>query len=103
MKYLVITQRDGSLWKVPVDLIARSRATHYAPEFGGDVERSLKEDTMPLFEDDDYEIQDWAANNMNWDEVAPKAAQLRGPLPLSLDDFQEAWTNGSKEVMEEPE
>jgi hypothetical protein len=47
-KYLTIKQSDGSVWGVPVEMIARNRAEFYASEFDGDVEQSLQEDTLPL-------------------------------------------------------
>ena len=97
MKMLTIEMPDGSKWGVPVEVIARNRAAHYAHEFGGDVERSMAEDTMPLFESDDYEVEDWAANNMNWSDVEKQAKKLQAaPVP----DFQEAWVNGEKAVIE---
>lgn len=95
IKVLTIEQSDGSVWAVPVSIIARNRAEHYASEFDGDVERSLAEDTNPLFEADDYEVRDWAANNMNWKDVAEHAFLVRKAPPL---DFQEAWCNGEKAV-----
>lgn len=87
---------DGSLWDVPVMAIARHRAAYYADEFDGDVERSLKEDTLPLFADDDYQIKDWASNNMDWSDVAEVAWQFS----KSKTDFQEGWVNGRKEIVE---
>lgn len=96
MKMLTIEMPDGSKWGVPVEMIARNRAEHYASEFGGDVERSLAEDTIPLFESDDYEVEDWASNNMNWSDVAAQAKKLQdAPEP----DFQKAWVNGEKAVI----
>lgn len=87
-KYLTVKMDDGSVWGVPVEMIARSRATHYAHEFDGDFERSLKEDTLPLFESDDYEIEDWAKNNMNWSDFDGHQVKLEeAPVP----DYQEAW------------
>jgi len=50
-----------------------------------------------LFESDDYEIKDWAANHMNWRDVEAYAKKLKKPKP----DFQEGWTNGHKEVVDE--
>lgn len=47
-KYMTIEMQDGSIWGVPVEMIAKNRAAHYAHEFDGDVERSLAEDTIPL-------------------------------------------------------
>lgn len=84
---------------MPVDMIARNRAAHYAHEFGGDVERSLKFDTLPLFESDDYLIEDWAENNMNWDDFKGHQFKLSSE---QRPNFQEGWVNGKKEVVEVP-
>lgn len=95
-RYLHVSMPDGSTWSVPVEIIARDRAKHYAKEFGGDVERSLTEDTIPLFDGDDYEVKDWAANNMNWKDVKSHAVCVKGPF---IPDYQEGWINGDKEVV----
>jgi hypothetical protein len=93
-----VKMRDGTVWGVPVMAIARNRAAHYAKEFGGDVERSLAEDTVPLFTDANYEISDWARNNMDWSDVEKLATKLRDPPPMSASDMQEAWVNGENHV-----
>lgn len=96
MKVMIVEMPDGSEWQVPVDVIARNRAEHYANEFDGDVERSLAEDTMPLFASDDYEVKDWAENNMNWADVVSDATQ-REPGNV---DYQDGWANGEKRICE---
>ena len=96
MKMLTTKQPDGSVWGVPVELIARDRAKHYAHEFGGDIERSLREDTWPCFADE-FEIADWAQNNMNWSDVQSSAKCITSaPEP----DFQEGWMNGDKHIID---
>lgn len=97
MKLLTFKLPDGAMWGVPVDVIARDRANEYAHEFDGDVERSLTEDTLPLFESTPYEIEDWAANNMNWNDVSDQAFRVS---PAPSPDMQEAWMNGAKGLME---
>ena len=96
--HLEVEMPDQSKWMVPVRLVAESRARYYAEdrgEFDGDVQRSLDEDTVPLFEDDHSEIIDWAANNMDWDDVAHEAfCSSKGDT-----DFQEGWCNGEKKVV----
>lgn len=96
-KLLSVEMPDGSKWGVPVDMIARHRAMHYAHKFGGDVERSLTEDTMPIFKSDDYFIEDWAENNMNWSDFEGHQFKLSDEEPP---DFQDAWVNGNKKVVE---
>lgn len=96
MKMLKIEMPDGSKWGVPVVIIARNRAAQYAHEYGGDVQKSLLDDTVPLFESDDYEVEDWAANNMNWVDVK-EYAQL---LEQRECDYQEGWVNGDKSVID---
>jgi len=90
---LLIKQRDGSIWSVPVLTVAFNRAEYYKDEFDGSVARSLKEDTLPLFEDDAGEITDWAMNNMNWKDVEHVAHPHEPTKPLSPEDFQQAWLN----------
>jgi hypothetical protein len=88
---------DGSKWDIPVNVIALDRAKYYArKEFDGDIDRSLAEDTNPLFESDDYEIEDWAANNMNWSDVEEFATKVNDKEEVN---YQEGWVNGEKEVV----
>lgn len=95
-KEYVVTMENGEKWSIPVSVIAQDRATYYAArDFGGDVGKSLKEDTAPLFSDDDYEIEDWAKNNMNWSDVE-KHATLK---EKGNTDYQEGWMNGEVEVL----
>jgi len=96
-EYLTCVMADGTKWGVPVEIIARDRATHYASEFGGDVERSLAEDTLPAFEDDEYEIEDWAVNNMKWSDFDGHQIKIEDAVAI---DFQSDWMHGDKEVVE---
>jgi len=94
---LRVTMPDGSKWDVPVSEIARNRAENYKEEFDNDVEKSLIEDTIPLFEEDDYEIKDWAAGNMNWSDISQFAVKVESvPKPIN---FEEGWMNGEKEII----
>lgn len=93
-KHLLITMPDESVWAVPVEVIAINRATSYTREFGDDVQTSLDQDTWPLFNSNPFEIEDWAANNMNWSDVAAHARLIRE----GETDYQEGWVNGEKEV-----
>jgi hypothetical protein len=95
MKYLRVEMEDGSEYDIPVSVIAENRAEMYKDEFGGDIQRSLSEDTNPLFESDSYEIEDWAANNMNWIDVESVAVRVSNGSV----DFQEGWLNGDKKIV----
>jgi hypothetical protein len=98
-KYLRVEMPDGSLWDVPVMVIAWDRAMYYAEndaDTDSDVERSLHEDTLPLFRDEEYEIHDWAANNMDWNDVKEHAVKARKP---GKPNYQEGWVNGEWSVV----
>jgi hypothetical protein len=99
-KYLTIELPDGSIWGVPVRMIAEDRARHYAQEFDGIFERSLMEDTLPLFAEDGYAIEAWAGNNMDWDDFNGHQVKLKEGPTL---DFQQAWLNGPKAFRGEEE
>ncbi len=94
--YMHITMPDDSIWKVPVSIIANNRAAYYAPEYDNNFAKSLAEDTIPLFNDNHYEIIDWASNNMNWEDVEKYSSQVSKPEQI---DFQEGWVNGEKEIV----
>ncbi len=86
---------DGSKWGVHLDVIARHRAEAYAHEYGGDLARSLTEDTLPLFAADPAEAADWASNNMQWPDISPHAVKL---APAPVPDQKAIWGNLSKTV-----
>lgn len=96
-KHIFINMPDGLTYAVPVELVARNRAEYYAhKEYGGDIAKSLTEDTLPLFIDDNREILDWAINNMNWSEVEQDAIVVE--RKTSKDESQEHWVNGEHEI-----
>jgi len=93
-KNLVVTMSNGETWEIPVTVIAESRASYYSKEFDGDVQESLIKDTLPLFSSDNYEIEDWAKNNMDWDDIEDEAK-----LISSTFDYQEAWLDSEVSVI----
>lgn len=97
-KFLQVQMEDGSLWEVPADFIIRDRVSFYAKidKFaeGSDEWKEEWEYTSS----DDYEIEDWAASNMNWADVRHLAVKL--PTPPREIDFQQGWINGPKKVVE---
>jgi hypothetical protein len=87
-----VEMEDGSKWDVPVQVIADSRDEHYASD---------KEDTVGFIRSGqlaEYEIRDWAGNNMNWSDVKEYAELAPCRADWSL-DFQEGWCNGEKEIV----
>jgi hypothetical protein len=96
-QFLQVTMPDGTKWNVPVDIIARNRAMYYASSFGNDVQRSLNEDTLPLFEGSVQEIHDWATTNMDWRDVSGVACKVHEPFV----DYEEGWLNGRWKVLVE--
>lgn len=95
-KYIHLDMPDGLTYAVPVEVVARDRAEHYKAEFNDDLGESLREDTIPLFLDHEYEIKDWARNNMNWCDVKDKAAKLL--KKIDSDEYQEVWVNGEMKI-----
>jgi len=97
-KYLWVTMGDGSKWDIPAQPIVEKRARYYAKSDTGK-ESGLEFDKVfkQLIEDtDDYDIEDWASNNMNWSDVKDVAVKVS---TMEV-DFQEGWVNGEKEVIE---
>jgi len=95
---------DMTIWSVPVRVIAENRAVYYAPrDFEDDEIASLK-DTEEWFENYPEEIHEWAAGNMNWEDVESVATLVETPTPDEDEDYQEGWVNGEHQiVMASPE
>jgi len=92
-KSYLVTMPDGSLWSVPLFIIAVDRARYYAERDGVTLQESLDNDTIPTFENPN-EVADWAANNMDWDDVKDAATLIEH----GETDYQEGWMNGDYEV-----
>lgn len=88
-----VEMTDGSLWDVPVQVIADSRDEFYR-EHNEDTIGSIRDGTM-----DSSEIADWAQNDMNWSDVKEFAVKAEAK-PKKI-DWEEGWTNGEKEIVGE--
>ena len=93
-KRYVVTMPDGSKWSVRVKDIAKSHAEYYAKVDKIDIDQSMH-NTIELFENE-YEIEDWARNNMDWSDVE---AELEMSPPCDETDYQEGWANGDVEIV----
>lgn len=89
-----VTMPDDSVWAVPVSEIAMNRADHYIGEYDGDLIKSLYEDTLPLFQENENEIGDWARGNMDWSDVASVAVRLE--TPDGTKRYANGWVNPEK-------
>jgi len=103
MKFLRVTMPDGSQYDVPADIIASNRAAYYAERdtkttCGAKYDKAFKEEYDYTLDNDD-EIMDWSANNMNWSDVKSLAKKVEDSGKLSAEDFQEGWVNGEKEIV----
>lgn len=92
-KYLYFFFPHGLTMRLPIAVVAENRADYYKAEFGGDLEASLREDTVPLFLCDDYEIQDWLANNMDWGSFSEELMEVENNTP----NPEEVWQSGEVE------
>ena len=90
-KYIQLTLNTGHVYEIPTSVIANNRAAAMMaahPDEFATIESAM-EDTTGLFTDDSWNIQDWAANNMNWPELLPDAKLIRFRPPVA-----QAWHEG---------
>jgi hypothetical protein len=92
-KYIRVTMPDGSKYDVPAFLVAENRALYYTEKEGSGVYNVEYKFTM----ENDDELLDWAANNMDWVDVKKYAIKVDTEKDT---DFQEGWLNGDKEIVE---
>ena len=92
-KYLLVTMPDNSIWSIPTRLIAENRNDYYL-KVRGENAADVEAETEKLFADD-YEVIDWAVNNMDWSDVADEAVLAK----RAKTDYQEGWLEGDKELI----
>lgn len=86
-----VVMPDQSEWLVPVVLVINDRHNYYLGLKGDHYHEKLMEESEAL---ENWEIRDWAENNMNWDDVKEFATMDR---PSSV-DYQDGWVNGEKRI-----
>ncbi len=92
-----VTMENGDVYGIPAEVIAENYAAYYA-SLGEDYKENY--DTMlKWFDTNDFEFEDWAKNNMNWEDVADQAVRL--PSRKKEVDFQEGWMNGEVEYLQQ--
>lgn len=102
-KMIRVTMGDGTRWDVPMDVVATSYATYYANKDYPPPNRLRWrwDDAFERYHEfvmiDESTGLDWAANNMDWNDVARHAVRVNPSRPA---DYQEGWVNGDKEVVE---
>jgi hypothetical protein len=102
-RVLHVTFSDG-IWEVPVSVIAKDREQYYrdlhliSKNEKNDVDLPENKDLLAEnFEnEDDYEIIDWASNNMDWTSVEDYATEVQS---IKADHNQE-WANAEKYCIE---
>ena len=90
---LNVTMEDGSVYSIPVQIIADNRDEYYFKE------HKDEEDTIKYIRNkslDSYNIKGWATNNMDWKDVSEYAEKVDCSKGV---DFQEGWINGEKEIV----
>jgi hypothetical protein len=90
MKTLRVTFSDGSQYDIPAKVIIDNWSAYY--------EKHDPEYAKERIEDgfSNYDIEDWATNNMNWCDVAAHAVQVR---PLNQRDMNELWANAKTQII----
>ena len=86
-----VVMSNGEVWHVPVQVIADNRDENYADD---------QEDTIGFILKGSLHIsniEDWASNNMNWDDVKAYAVKFEVDPPEC--DYEDGWCNGDKEIV----
>jgi hypothetical protein len=94
-KILRVKFSNGDEFGIPVRVIAEHRANDYAETDGYEKESNEWEQEVQYAMNDEYEIEDWAANNMNWSELEPFATLL----DKSDFDYEDQWGDADKKVI----
>lgn len=98
-KTLQVKMSDNTVWNIPVYEIVMNRAKYYtskktdknSPEYHEILEDKALS-TVELFNSDEYEIEDWAVNNMNWSDLEPYVKLVT----QNSVDYEDEWCECEK-------
>ena len=99
-KFLRVTFSDGMVYDIPAELIAKARAEYYAKldaDRGEDYTKVYNEELKNALKDD-YELSDWAFNNMDWVDVSAYAVMVAQENKFV--DYKKEWVNVKNEIIE---
>ena len=100
-KYLRVHFSNGDIYDIPTIEIAKNRAAYYMKEVYPALDpasaefNAIYEDEMNDIMEKDYELKDWASNDMDWVELEPHA-RLISSIPIELND---EFCNAEKEII----
>lgn len=92
MKFYRFECSNGDVYEIPLDEIIDSKAA-YAFErkwFGDMYMINVIREIIKEFNTDPWLIEEWATNNMNWDEVKSNARLVKSENKI---DMQDEWCN----------
>jgi hypothetical protein len=99
-KYLRVKMSDGSQWDIAALYIARDRAAWYANndtgENNGAAYDEVYQEEYAYTMENNYELTDWASNNMNWEDVERYANRVQEPVAI---DMGKEWVNADKTII----
>lgn len=94
-KKIYVDMPDGLTYAIPVMVVAEHKGYRMAKYHNDDFYTAMVKEVLPEFENDNYQIKDWAKNNMNWQDVKKEAIVLKRKVEC---DYQEYWVNGEFEI-----
>lgn len=94
-KYFQVTFSDGITYSIPVDLIVDSYVNYYSTKNKDGVQLA-KEWAIKLFNNDPFEIEDWAQNNMDWEDVKDHAIIIFESKPVV--NYDKEWCNAEVKI-----
>ncbi len=92
MKYLY-TDMGDKIFALSADIIADARARYIMTlEAEGLTPKDVYDEVYKETLDDNYEIENWARNNMRWEDVKDKGVWLP-KKPKTEEERRSAWIN----------
>ena len=95
--FLKIRFSNGDLFAIPARVVAENRADYYADLDGYDIGSNEWEAEILSALNNEFEIEDWAGNSMDWKDLEPYAKKMS----IEEFDYEEEWPDADLEFMKE--
>jgi len=92
-------ERTTEIFGATVLAVAKNCAAYYAERgHGGDVEACLRDEVLPRFIADEYQVYDWATGNMNFEDFDPADTFMLEDKPDTV--ISDLWANPQSQIVD---
>lgn len=84
---LLITLPNKEKFILPMIVVALNHANHFKNKFGMNLDRSLNDNSLPMFANEPHKAKRWLQDNMIWEDIELHVRKINNVIPYHGYDY----------------